>query len=201
MTTIILVRHGQTEWNRVERFRGVIDVPLNEAGQAQARAVGARLSRLPITAVYSSPLSRARETALAIADPLGLPVRPLDGLRDIDYGEWGGLSPAQVHERYPDLVAAWYAAPHTICPPGGEGLDDVLKRAMGAVLQVVSEHPNETVILLGHVSLNRVVCCAMLGLDNSHFWRIRQQNGCVNIFEHHDGQFDVVTLNDTCHLA
>lgn len=201
MTTIILVRHGQTEWNRIERFRGIIDVPLNEVGRAQARAVATRLAHLPITAVYSSPLSRARETAQAIAEPLGVPVLVLEGLRDINYGEWGGLTPAEVKQRYPDLLATWYIAPHTMRPPGGESLTELRERSMAAVRQVIREHPDETVVLVGHVTLNRVLCCAILGLDNSHFWRIQQHNCCVNIFEYHDGRFDIVLLNDTYHLV
>ena len=200
MTTIILVRHGQTEWNREERFRGIVDVPLNATGWAQARAVGSRLSDYPIAAVYTSPLSRARDTARAIAERLSLPVRDMRGLKDIDYGMWAGLSVAEVEQRYPDLLAAWYAKPHTTRPPGGESLGELRKRSMKAVQEVIVQHQDDTVVLVGHVTLNRVVCCAILGLDDSHFWRVRQQNACINIFEHHDGRFDIVTLNDTCHL-
>jgi len=100
MTRIILVRHGQTEWNRIERFRGRADVPLNGTGIAQAEATGRRLARLAKpAAVYSSPLSRAVVTAGKIARPHGLSVQATDGLIDIDYGKWQGLTPRQVEER------------------------------------------------------------------------------------------------------
>ena len=112
MTHIVLVRHGQTEWNRVERFRGRADVPLDETGVAQAEATGRRVgSEFQPTAVYSSPLSRAIRTAGAIAGHLQLPVQPHPGIADIDYGEWQGLTPDEARARWPDEVAAWYGAP------------------------------------------------------------------------------------------
>ena len=105
MTRIVLVRHGQTEWNRVERFRGRADVPLNETGLAQAEATGRRVaSEWQPVCVYSSPLSRAVKTAEAIARHFDLPVHVHPGLADIDYGEWQGLTPDEVEEHWPGLL-------------------------------------------------------------------------------------------------
>lgn len=122
MTSIILlVRHGQTEWNRVERFRGRADVPLNETGLAQAEATGRRIAAdwKPV-AVYSSPLSRAVKTAEAIVKHFDLPVQVHPGLADIDYGQWQGCTPDEARERWPEMVDAWYNAPQMARIPGGE---------------------------------------------------------------------------------
>jgi broad specificity phosphatase PhoE len=189
MTRIILARHGQTEWNigsgAGERFRGRVDLPLDDTGLAQARALAERLADLPIVAVYSSPLKRAVETAWPTARQLGLPVQPLPGIIDINYGDWQGLSHAEVAKVYPDLYQRWLEKPHRVKFPSGESLRQVRLRG---------------ILLVAHQVVNKVLVCAMLGLDNSHFWRIRQDNGCINVFEHQDGIFTAVLINDTCHL-
>jgi len=141
MTRIILVRHGQTEWNRVVRFRGIIDVPLNDTGLAQARAVGRRLASSPISAVYSSPLSRAYQTAEAIAKPHGLTVVPHEGLRDMNFGDWGGLTPEEAEGMSPDLLPRWYTEPHLIRPPKGGTLGELRERAVPFVQDIVARHP------------------------------------------------------------
>ena len=132
ITSFLLVRHGQTEWNRVERFRGRADVPLNETGLIQAAATGRRIAAgWQPAAVYASPLSRAIVTGQAIAARFDLPVLPLDGLADIRYGDWQGLTPEQARARWPDLVHAWYAAPATVQIPGGESLADLREARHG----------------------------------------------------------------------
>jgi probable phosphoglycerate mutase len=112
MTCIILIRHGQTEWNRVERFRGRADVPLNETGLAQAEATGLRIhGEWQPSSVYSSPLSRVVRTAEAIAKHFDLLVQIHPGLADIDYGEWQGLTPDEVRDRWLAVLQAWYHQP------------------------------------------------------------------------------------------
>lgn len=199
MTRIILVRHGQTEWNRVERFRGQIDLALNKTGQAQARKAARRLTGMPITAVYSSPLRRALETAGPTAQQLGLPVQPLPGLMDINYGEWQGRTPSEVSQQYPDLYQQWMDAPHTVSFPGGESLEDVRYRAIAALEQMILQHTGH-VLLVAHQVVNKVLLCAMLGLETSHFWHIKQDNGCINLFDFNAGIFAAVLVNDTCHI-
>jgi broad specificity phosphatase PhoE len=172
MTTVILVRHGQTEWNRIERFRGRADVPLNDTGLAQAEAAARRLSRGPRpAAVYSSPLSRAMVTAEKIAGAHGLEVRPHDGLIDIDYGRWRGLTPREVGERWPRELDAWYRRPQAARIPSGESLTVVRERAMGAVHDLVRAHGQSTVVLVAHTVVNRLVLLGVLGLGNDRFWR------------------------------
>ena len=201
MTRVILVRHGQTEWNRVERFRGRVDIALNEVGLAQARALAERLADWPIAALYSSPLRRAVQTARPVAERLGLPVQLLPGIVDINYGDWQERTPAQVAEAYPDLYRRWREEPHLVRFPNGESLDEVRDRAIAALREVVARHDGQAILLVAHQVVNKVLVCAMLGLDNSHFWRIRQDNGCINIFDHQYGLFTAVLINDTCHLG
>lgn len=200
-TRFILVRHGQTEWNRVERFRGRADVPLNDVGLAQAAAVGRRIAaEWQPAAVYSSPLGRAMATAQAIAAHFELPVSPLAGLADIHYGAWQGLTPEEARARWPDLVHAWYTTPATVQVPGGESLADLRQRAMVAIHELAARHVGQTIALVSHTVVNRVILLAVLGLGNDRFWRLRQDTCAINVFEAEGGDFTLVTLNDTCHL-
>ena len=201
MTTIILVRHGQTEWNRVERFRGRADVPLNEMGMAQAEAAGQRVAgEWQPVAVYASPLSRAVKTAEAIAVHFGLPVRPHNGLIDIEYGLWQGLTPDEVKEHWPDILAAWYGAPHQAHIPGGETLNQLRARALSCVRELAVRHMGQPLVLVGHTVVNRVILLGILGLDNDRFWRIKQDTCAINVFEVEGDTFTLVSLNDTCHM-
>jgi len=201
MTRIILVRHGETEWNRVERFRGRADVPLNETGLAQAEATGRRIAAewRPL-AIYSSPLSRAFKTAEAIAWHFELPVQIHQGLTDIDYGQWQGLTPDEVKERWPGDIGAWYNAPHTAHIPGGETLAALRARAMRTVNELASLHEDQTIVLVSHTVINRIILLGVLGLGNDRFWRLRQDTCAINTFEVEGGFFTIGSLNETYHL-
>ncbi len=201
MTRFILVRHGQTEWNRVERFRGRADVPLNDTGLAQARATGVRIAgEWKVAAVYSSPLSRAVRTAEAIAAHFNLQVQVRPDLADIDYGQWQGLTPDEARARWPEEVEAWYSAPQDAHIPGGETLAALRARAMAEIRELGSLHPGDTIVLAGHTVINRIMLLGVLGLGNERFWRLRQEPCAINVFEWDGFEFDLVSLNDTCHL-
>jgi phosphoserine phosphatase len=202
VTRIILVRHGQTRWNLVEHFRGQADVPLNETGLAQAEAVSRRVARhwSPV-AVYASPLSRAVRTAEVIAQPLGLTVQVTSGLLDMDFGQWQGLTVDAVKARWPELSSAWYAVPHTVSVPSGETLADVRARGMATVQELCARHSDQTIVLVGHNAINRVILLGVLGLGNECFWRIGQDPCAINVFEFAENAFTLVSLNDTGHLV
>jgi probable phosphoglycerate mutase len=198
---IILVRHGQTDWNAPERFRGRADIPLNEIGLVQAEATGKRIADTwHPTAVYASPLNRAIQTAEKIVRPLGLTVQPYKGLIDIDYGEWQGLSPEEVSASHPEMILAWRQAPHTIRIPGGETLDEVQDRAMAAVFELCRQHPGETIVLVSHTVVNRLILLGVLGAGGAYFWSLRQEPCAINIIEAKDNELSLVSMNDTCHL-
>ena len=142
MTRFILVRHGETSWNREERFRGQSDVPLNETGRAQASMTAGRIAaEWRPAAVYCSPLLRARQTAQAIGEPFGLTIQPHIGLNDINFGLLQGLTVTEARERWPDFVNAWYRTPHLAQPPDGETLAEVSTRATAAVKELATRHP------------------------------------------------------------
>jgi len=201
-TTILLVRHGQTEWNRVERFRGRADVPLNEAGLQQTEATGRRVAAewQPV-AIYSSPLSRAARTAQAIGRYAGLTVETHSGLADIDYGDWQGLTPDEARSRWPAMVDLWYNAPQLARIPGGETLDALRVRAMKAVDELAARHAGQIIVLVGHTVINRIILLGVLGFKNERFWHIRQEPCAINMFEVDAGDYTLVSLNDICHLS
>jgi probable phosphoglycerate mutase len=201
MTIIILIRHGQTEWNRIERFRGHADVPLNETGLAQAEATSRRIAAdWRPTAIYSSPLSRAIRTAECIAKSFNLPVQIHPGLIDINYGEWQELTPDEVRHHWPAIIEGWYNAPHAAQIPGGENLDELRARAMATVVELANRHAEQTIVLVGHTVINRIILLGILGLGNERFWRLRQDTCAINVFEVDNDGFTLTLLNDTCHI-
>lgn len=200
MTQIILVRHGQTPWNKDKIFRGSKDIPLNDQGREEARLAGEWLKGETIHAAYTSPLSRSRDTAEAIARHHGLTVQDLPGLSDLCYGDWEGLPLTEVKVRYADLYRQWETAPHTVRFPNGETLDELRDRALAAVEEVVRRHPGQTVLLSAHRAVNKVLIAAFIGLDNSHFWRIGQDTTAINRFTRVGDVWHIMAINDTCHL-
>jgi broad specificity phosphatase PhoE len=200
MSQIILVRHGQTPWNLDKIFRGSRDIPLDDQGREEARLAGEWLKEETIHAAYASPLSRARDTADAIARHHNLSVADLPGLTDLCYGDWEGMPLAEVKVRYAELYSRWETAPATVRFPRGETLDEVRDRALAAVEAVVRRHPEQVVLLAAHRAVNKVLIAALIGLDNSHFWRIGQDTTAINRFHRVGGTWHLMGLNDTCHL-
>ncbi len=199
MTTVYLVRHGQTAWNREEVFRGRADIPLNETGRTEALLTGQYLRGVKVDSLHSSPLSRALETAEAIARYQGKEVQILEGLIDIDFGGWQGISHEVVRERYEELYRQWKESPHLVRFPEGESLEEVRERALRAIHDVVRDHSDENLVMVSHRVVNKTVICGLLGLNNSHFWQIGQDTGCINVLEFGEG-FTLRCLNDTSHL-
>jgi len=200
MAEIILARHGETEWNVEEVFRGRIDVELNQTGIKQAELLAEYLSGIKIDAVYSSPLKRALKTAELIAGYHKLRVEITPGLTDFDYGGWQGLSHKEVKDRYKELYNEWNKNPHLVKMPGGESLNGVRERALGVMHEVLAKH-NSTVVLVSHRVVNKVLICALLGLDDSHFWNIRQDNCGITTFACEKGRFILTKHNDTSYLS
>jgi len=200
MTRIYLVRHGQTEWNRGLRFRGRADIPLDENGRKQASAIANALRGKGISAIYSSPLRRSVETARPAAAVFHLKIVTLQGLIDINYGEWEGLAYDEVRQRYADLYRAWEERPDSVRFPNGESLDEVKRRSFAAFMEVVEKNSGNSILIIPHRVINKVLLCAILGLSNDHFWSIRQDTGCINVIEYSDSRFVLVSMNDTCHM-
>jgi phosphoserine phosphatase len=201
MTKIILVRHGHVEGISPERFRGRADLSLTAEGVKQAEATARSIhATWALTAIYASPLSRAVATAEAIGRPIGLSPNSLDGLVDIDYGKWQGLTPDQVKAQWPELLDTWYRSPDWAAFPGGETLQDVLTRAVSALREVIQRHPRDTVVLVGHDSVNRVILLHALQLPLSRYWRLAQRPCAINEIDFSENGFVVQTVNETHHL-
>ena len=200
-TTIILVRHGQTEWNRVEHFRGRFNVPLNSTGLKQADQVAKRISsQWKPTAVFTSPLIRAMQTAETIARKCHLSALATDGLVDIDYGLWQGLTPEEARTQWPELIANWFDHPRTVEIPGGESLLQVRDRAMSTLKQISWLHTDQEIVLVSHTVVNRLILMGILGLGIDRFWHLRQEPCAMNIIEITGNDFTLVSMNDTYHL-
>ncbi len=200
MTRVYLVRHGTTEWNREEIFRGRVDCGLNETGRAEAAAVAGYFEGVKMDGIYTSPLARAAETAAAIAVGRGMEVVPDPAFIDLDFGEWQGHPLKEVREKYPEMYRAWRERPQEVTFPGGENLHQVRERAWEGLLRVARENPDRTVVIVSHRVITKVLICAALGLDNSHFWQIKQDTTAINCLEYARGMFIVSLLNDSCHL-
>jgi len=199
MTTIMLIRHGETEWNVEETFRGRADIELNETGIKQAQLMAKYLEDFPIEAVYSSPLKRAIKTAEAIIDSRSIDVTPAEELIDFDYGEWQGLSHNTVRRKRKALYDEWLKNPHLVRIPKGESLDDVRERAISLMNQLTAKHQGN-IALVSHRVIHKVIICALLGLDNSHFWNIKLDTCGITTFVYGDKRFVLEKHNDTSFL-
>jgi broad specificity phosphatase PhoE len=202
MIRIILVRHGHVDWLMPERFRGRAELPLSSRGRRQAlAAAGYIAASWKPDAVYTSPLGRCCETGAAIAAPFRLEPQPIDGLADIDYGEWQGLTRDQAKKRWPDETELWFRVPHLAAIPGGETLAVVLSRASAALRDVLRHHPDQTVVLVGHDSVNRVLLLFTLELPLSRYWHLRQDPCGINELIFDNGSFVVGSINQNQHLS
>jgi len=200
MTKVYLVRHGQTEWNKKLTFRGKIDIPLNEMGHREAEAISEALKDKNIEVIYTSPLRRSIETTEPIAKLFHLEIVPIEGLIDISYGDWEGLTFNEVKKRYSDQYKKWEKRPDLVKFPNGETLNEVRDRSFRAFKNIVKENPGKSILIIPHRVINKVLICSILGLSNSHFWEIKQDTGCINLIEYSNERFTLSLMNDTCHL-
>ena len=199
MAKLILARHGETVWNVEKIYRGRTDVNLDEVGIKQAELLGKYLSNWELEAIYSSPLKRALDTANIIACYQKIGVNIVEGLIDFDYGEWQSLPEQEAERLYPTLHNEWHNNPHKVRMPGGESLEDVRRRAIEVVNDVLSKYQG-SVVLVSHRVVNKVLICYLLGLGNSYFWTVKQDVGGITIFNYVDGRFVLTRHNDTSHL-
>lgn len=200
MTRLILVRHGQTVWNKELKYQGHTDIALSDEGIRQAGAVARRLKNENVAAVYASDLSRAFFTADAVARGHGLTVTAMPELREIKFGEWEGLTYTAIQEKWPDEMDKLYTNADEIAIPGGETFRQLKERAEGAICRLVERHAEQTFVVVSHGGTIRTIFCAILGIHLNHVWDIRQDNAAVNIIEYHHGRAIVTLVNDTHHL-
>jgi probable phosphoglycerate mutase len=201
MTKILLTRHGHVEGIKPERFRGRQPLDLTALGRAQAAALAQRIaSAWQPSHIYTSPLGRCIETATAIAKACGIAAKTCNELNDIDYGTWQFKTFTEAKALDPTLFAAWFATPHLVRFPNGESLQDVAARVADAVRMVLVRHAEQTIVLVGHDSLNRVLLLGFLGLPLSAYWRIAQDPCCINEIDIGGGTVCIRGINETQHL-
>jgi len=199
---LYLLRHGETAWNVERRIQGTSDTPLNEAGLSQAKALIPPLMGRPITALYSSPLSRARQTAEVLAGALGLSVRLEPRLAELDQGELEGMPIDEIGSRYNGFMEKWRLRPAEVRLPGGETLGELQERAWAAVEDIRRAHPEEAAAAVSHNLAISTVLCRILGIDLNGFRRVRQFNAALNLIEHAPERgWTVVTMNSLSHLS
>ena len=203
---VLLVRHGETDWNRQGRFQGQIDIPLNSNGWSQARAAGGFLADTPIDRAYTSSMARPRQTAEAIlASHPGVPLTTVRGLVEIGHGLWEGCLESEIAEGWPQLLADWKRAPETVQMPEGETIQQVWERGMEAWNRIVAGlAPGETALVVAHDAVNKAILCALLGLGPGDIWAIKQGNGGVTVIDHPqngEGPATISSLNITAHLG
>lgn len=202
-TRIVMIRHGDTPASKDKRFTGANDIPLSPEGRVHATALATRLARYPIDAIYASSMSRAFQTAGYIAQVHGLEVTPVPDLREMDHGVWNGLSLDECIAKYPADVAAYNRDPYTFAPPGGESGEQVLKRAVPAILALARAHPDQTIVVVAHKTTNRLVIAHFLGIDPRGYRdRLGQRPACLNVLEFRaEDDVELLLLNDIGHYA
>lgn len=204
MTTLILMRHGHVEGIAPPRFRGRAELPLSPLGKRQAESLARRVAaRFCVGAtLYTSPMGRCIETGEPIARRLGIASHVLEGLHDLDYGQWQGYTHEAVQERWPDLYAGWHGSPHLVRFPGGESLQDLVARTADGLREVLQRHcgSTEVVLLIGHDSVNRALLLQLLDQPLSAYWRIAQSPCCINDIDIQGHRILVRGINDTAHL-
>ncbi|MFX4260815.1 alpha-ribazole phosphatase [Pelotomaculum propionicicum] len=199
---IYMVRHGETDWNATSRLQGHSNVPLSERGRRQAEQLGRRLAALKFDAFYASDLVRAYETARIIAlHHNNQDIKTLPQLRELNFGRWEGLSINEIQGQYPEEIKQWWETPLLTRIPGGESLDEVVKRTVTAVKKIVESHGDGNVVLVSHGGVIRSVVGTVLGMDMNKYWRLRQDNACLNIIDFPEWDKGILMLfNDRSHL-
>lgn len=198
---IFFVRHGETKWNETFRLQGQTDIPLSATGVEQAWAISKRLESLQFAGIFSSHLTRAKETAAIIAKPHGLTVKELPDLQELNFGDWEGLTVEELKKNHTELAKTWWENPLGTRIPGGETLAELAERATRSTMNIIEKYPQEQVVVVAHGGTIRSVVGSMLGLDLNQYWRLRQDNASLTVVEFHGWDNGILMLyNDCSHL-
>ena len=199
---ILLIRHGETDWNRIGRFQGRTEVGLNQKGREQASALALALKDEPLEAIYSSPLTRSMETARIIkAYHPSTPLLEEKGLLEMDLGDFDGMEAQQWSAQYPDFRKAWQKAPSSVTMPGGENLHQVQARAIDALDRITQLYPPATTLLIcSHNYVNRTILCYAMEIPLDRFRELRQETAALNVLHKQGERLWAEVVNDGSHL-
>jgi broad specificity phosphatase PhoE len=199
-TTILLVRHGQTDSNISNFYMGRSSEDLNKAGYNQASRLSSRLSSLPVHSVYTSPLRRAHTTAAILVEPHGLKPRVMDELIEVDLGDWQGLYATEIEQRWPEVWRQWRIDPSSVTVPGGESLTQVTERAIRALHRIVASNQGEVTAIVTHEVIIKVLVAHILSAPNHIYRRFDINNASLSVVRIAGGQSWLAGLNDASHL-
>jgi len=199
-TTILLVRHGQTDSNISNFYMGWSSEDLNEAGYNQASRLSSRLSSLPLRSVHTSPLRRAHTTAAILAEPHGLKPAVMDDLIEVNLGDWQGLYPTEIEQRWPEVWRQWRSDPSSVTVPGGESLTQVTERAIRALHRIVASDQGEIMAIVTHEVIIKVLVAYVLGSPNYIYRRFDINNASLSVVRIAGDQRWLAGLNDMSHL-
>jgi len=197
---LLLLRHAETDWNRERRYQGWTDTGLSDVGRAQAVAVGRFLAHHPLAAVWSSPLRRALDTAVAIAARQDLAVQVDPAFRELSFGEWEGLTVDQVMSRFPDQYKLWQDAPHLVARPGGETLKEARERVLDGLAALRTAHDGQTVCVVAHGVTVRILILEALGLGLERLWSLHASPTGLSELEFRDDWTALHRMNTLVHL-
>ena len=196
-----LVRHGETEWNKLGRFQGQYDTQLNDAGLEQAKVIGQAAREWDLAAIYASPLMRTMQVAGEIGEALGLPVSPREGLMELGLGELEGVTGEVMRAGWPQVFNTWNSNPELAVMPGGESLETLEKRSWKVILELQESHgPDDNLAIISHNFTIRAICGKVLGMPLANFHRMRLDLGSVSVFDMDRRGPRLLTYNSTCHL-
>lgn len=202
-TRVYLVRHGATELTDEDRFAGAIDVKLSDEGRDEARRLGLRLAGEPISAAFASPMVRTMDTAALIVASHGLPITPVDGIREIAHGRWERKTRAEVEAEFPEEYARYETDPFSFAPTDGESGLQVTARALPALLKLVEQHADQRILVVSHKATIRLLVSSLIGVDPRKYRDRLDQSPCaLNILDFKGVSCPRLTLfNDTSHYA
>ncbi|MBP7604725.1 MAG: histidine phosphatase family protein [Spirochaetes bacterium] len=195
---LVLVRHGETAWNRENRVQGTSDTPLSDNGIRQAERLASSMAGEEIDLIVTSPLRRAAETASIINRGLNAPLRTDEDLRELDQGIFEGMGYTELMRDHGDFLRRWAADPASVVMPGGESLSALEKRAWGAVQRTIAS--SECALIVSHNFTITVILCRALGIPLSEFRRIRLENASISVLDFRIDTITAVMINDTAHL-
>ena len=205
MKTLYIVRHGETDWNKMGKYQGITDVPLNENGLNQAKACGEALKDITFDRILSSDLSRALVTAETIRGDCTTPITVDKRLRELNFGDWEAMLFSDIEARWPGLIDEMYLRPHLVKVPNGESFKDLQDRAWAGLEEFLNKNDEEETLLIAcHGGTIRTLLCKLLDISISHCWNFSQGNTAINrIFYNGMGEYDhniLNLLNDTAHV-
>lgn len=200
-TTLILVRHGECAGNVEGRFRGRVDFPLNPRGREQAAACAKAMVRMSPSVVYTSPLVRAFDTAAAIAAACSIPVVPEERLNNMSLGEWENRKKDEIAREFPDQWNLWMQHPESLRVPGAETLDEVMRRSVECVNELVARHRGDTIAVTSHRTVLKPMIAGLLGIRSPWFWKVHMDTASISVILHEERRgYMIHRLNDTSHL-